>query len=212
VAAQLTAVLFALHREARPFLHRLRGVEAVREAPCPAWRAEGELLVLVTGMGRAATERALDWLLAQAPRQVISAGYCGSLVAEVRVGDVFPSCAGELVSVDRPVMTIPERRELHQRTGAVVVDMESATVARRCEAAGVTCRCLRVVSDDFASPLPADLLPAFEGERVDSVALLRALCRRPWRVVDLLRLARHTREASLVLAKSLQRLLTTENG
>jgi nucleoside phosphorylase len=207
VAAQLTAVLFALRREARPFLRRLRGKERVRAAPCEAWRADGEVLVLVTGMGSAATERALDWLLGQEVRLVISAGFCGGLTSEVRVGDIVSGDAGTLTSVDRPVMTVAERSALHRRTGASAVDMEAATVARRCQAAGVSCKCLRVVSDDCAHPLPADLATVLRGERVDPRGLLWALCRRPGLVGDLLRLARHTRRASAVLAGALERFL-----
>ncbi len=176
-------------------------------APCEAWRADGKLLVLVTGMGAAATERALDWLLGQGVRLVVSAGFCGGLTPEVRVGDIVSDDAGALTSVDRPVRTAAERSALHRRTGASAVDMESATVVRRCQAAGVGCKCLRVVSDDCAHPLPADLVAVFRGERVDLRGLLWALCRRPGLAGDLLRLARHTRRASVVLAEALEHFL-----
>src|SRR5262249_39229455 len=88
VAVQLTAVLFALRREARPFLRRLRGRGRGRAAPGEAWRAGGSLLVLVTSMGEPATERALGWLLGQRPAHIVTAGYCGSLVPERKVGEV----------------------------------------------------------------------------------------------------------------------------
>jgi adenosylhomocysteine nucleosidase len=54
------------------------------------------VLVLETGMGAAATDRALEWLLGAPllgkvpyrPRVVVSAGFCGGLRSDLTVGDV----------------------------------------------------------------------------------------------------------------------------
>jgi nucleoside phosphorylase len=93
VANDLTCVLFALAREAMFFRRALAARQAVRTAPCPGWSARLEsehILVLITGMGAAATDRALSWVLRGArtewPGRILSAGFCGALVPELEVG------------------------------------------------------------------------------------------------------------------------------
>jgi adenosylhomocysteine nucleosidase len=93
-------LLFALRRESGPFRRLFRPQQRFPGAPCaarfcgPAWLS---VLVVETGMGRARTEQALDWLLsgpllgniAYRPRVVLSAGFAGALRAGQRVGDVI---------------------------------------------------------------------------------------------------------------------------
>ena len=92
-------VLFALGREAKPFLKRHRPRQRLLDAPCPAYLcgpAESRVLVLQTGMGRERTETALAWLGQQPlidgvpyrPRGVFSAGFAGALHPDLRVGDL----------------------------------------------------------------------------------------------------------------------------
>ena len=92
-------VVFALGREARAFRREFRAHQRFAGAPCwarfcgPAWLS---VLVLETGVGRARTERALDWLLGRPllgnvpyrPKVVLSAGFCGGLQDGLRTGDV----------------------------------------------------------------------------------------------------------------------------
>ena len=216
MANELTAILFALRREAAPFL-RLSGCRDRLDAPFPAWRNESGLLALVTGMGAARSRAALDWLLrAHRPARVISAGYCGSLVEAYRVGSLVRPAVilGEddpphegagvaLVSVSTPVLDIQARRRLHARTLAAIVDMESATVKGVCEREGIAFDCLRIVTDDLSEPLPAELSRVVEGERLRIVPLLAALVRRPTLLRDLLRLARRSRTAARILGEGL---------
>lgn len=193
MAAELTVILFALHREAKPFLRRCR---------------ETELHVHVTGMGEAAVERALDAVFAQQPRHVVTAGFCGSLMPQVRIGAVVED-VGQVVTVSQPVLSVADREALHRRTGALVVDMETHAVVRRCREAGVRCSCVRVVSDDLEHPLPTDLFGAIQGERVASGRLCWQICRRPGLLLDLWRLARHSNRAATILAEALTRALLT---
>ena len=61
VANPLTCVLFALSREAMFFRRALSSRQVLRGRACPGWLARVEnrrVLVLITGMGAAATERA----------------------------------------------------------------------------------------------------------------------------------------------------------
>jgi adenosylhomocysteine nucleosidase len=92
-------VVFALRREAAPFLREFRTQQRFPGSPCwarfcgPAWLT---VLVLEAGIGAAATERALAWALQgpplgtvpYRPRVVLSAGFAGALQPELRVGDV----------------------------------------------------------------------------------------------------------------------------
>ena len=216
MANELTAILFALHREADPF-RRVAGCVHRVDAPVSAWRNERGLLVVLTGMGAEGCRVALDWLLrAHRPTRVISAGFCGSLVEAYRVGaSIRPAAIIDeddppyqgpgiaLVSVRTPVLGTEARRRLHETTRAAIVDMESATVRAICEREGIGFDCLRVVSDDLGAPLPPELPRIVTGERLLLLRLVSAIVRRPTLLIDLVRLARHSRNASGVLAQGL---------
>jgi adenosylhomocysteine nucleosidase len=102
-------ILFALRREAQPFLREFRPQQRFRGAPCwarfcgPAWLS---VLALQTGMGQPRTEAALDWILGQPlmggvryrPKLVLSAGFSGALQEEFQVGDII--LATEVASSD----------------------------------------------------------------------------------------------------------------
>lgn len=212
----MTALVFALDREVMYLRRGLGALSRVPEAPCPAWRS-GRGLLLVTGMGPAAAERAVAWLLKQGPARVLSGGFCGGLVAKLEVGRVlWPAwVAGDegrwaltgadaagLVSASAIVGGAAERADLAVRSNAAVVDMETATVARLCEAAGVPVTGLRVVSDTGGRPPHPALVRALTGERARAMPLAAALLRRPWLIGDLLRLARDTRRAARRLAEA----------
>src|SRR5438067_10819389 len=85
------AILFALHREAAPFLRRVPRLVRLRSAPCPAWQNDS-LVILETGVGEQRCLAVLRWLLDSdlpRPREVISAGFAGALDENWRVGDVL---------------------------------------------------------------------------------------------------------------------------
>jgi adenosylhomocysteine nucleosidase len=92
-------VLFALRREARPFLREFPPQQRFPGAPCrtrfcgPVWLT---VLVAQTGVGPERTARALDWLLGKPrlvnvpyrPKLVLSAGFAGALQPGLLVGDL----------------------------------------------------------------------------------------------------------------------------
>jgi adenosylhomocysteine nucleosidase len=92
-------VVFALARESKAFRREFRPTQRFQGAPCsarfcgPAWLS---VLVVETGVGRTATEQALDWLLGRPlvgnvpyrPKVVLSAGFCGGLQEGLHTGDV----------------------------------------------------------------------------------------------------------------------------
>lgn len=101
-------LLFALGREAGPFLNEFRPHQKFPGAPCwarfcgPSWLT---VLVLETGIGPTRTTRALEWLLNRPvlenvpykPGVILSAGFAGSLQEWLHVGDVV--LAAEVVDL-----------------------------------------------------------------------------------------------------------------
>ena len=65
---------------------------------------------------------------------------------------------GRLLTVDRIVRTVAEKRELAESTQALAVDMESLAVATACREAHVRCLVVRAISDDMTADLPPEVL------------------------------------------------------
>jgi hypothetical protein len=105
-------VVFALRREAAPFLREFRPQQRFPDSPCwarfcgPPELSALSVLVLETGLGAAAAEAAAEWLLKRPklggvpyrPKVVLAAGFAGALQPGVRVGDVL--LATEVVDAD----------------------------------------------------------------------------------------------------------------
>src|SRR6187200_865180 len=93
------AVLFALEREAAPFL-KSRSFAAVPGPPhCEAYQSRnkrGDLTALVTGIGFDRARRAIKWAISELePELVVAAGYAGALDPSLKVADIF--VASEIV-------------------------------------------------------------------------------------------------------------------
>lgn len=83
-------MLTALEREGMYLRPRLWDLRPENGAPCPAWRGAlggARVLLVQSGMGAEATERALGWALSLRPARVLAAGFCGAL-GDLAVGDV----------------------------------------------------------------------------------------------------------------------------
>jgi adenosylhomocysteine nucleosidase len=92
-------ILFALGRESAAFRREFRPQQRFPGAPCraqfcgPSWLT---VLLVETGVGQAATERALVWILDKPkmggvpyrPNLVLSAGFAGALDPSLAIGDV----------------------------------------------------------------------------------------------------------------------------
>jgi hypothetical protein len=115
-----------------------------------------------------------------------------------------------LLSVATPVLSLAERQALHQETGALAADMETATAARCCAEAGVPFASLRAVSDALDTPISPALSAALSGEHVRLRRLALTVLCRPSLVVELARLARQSRAASQALARGLRLFLRSE--
>jgi nucleoside phosphorylase len=109
-------LLFAMRRESAAFCREFRPQQRFPGAPCrarfcgPAWLS---VLVVETGVGREATQKALDWLLSRPtlenvtyrPKVVLSAGFGGALDPQLAIGDIV--LATEIVDAEGTCVPAP---------------------------------------------------------------------------------------------------------
>lgn len=170
-------------------------------------RPGGAVVVGWTGMGSAATQRALSALLARRPRALLHMGVAGALRRELAPGDAVlvsavhrgqerracelePGLAARLaaagarqgacVTVERPAGAPADKAALAARhPDALVVEMETWWAHEAARQAGVAFVGLRVVVDGLDQPLP-DLGGALdEAGNPRPLKLAATLLRRP---------------------------------
>jgi adenosylhomocysteine nucleosidase len=216
------AIVAALEREVRPLvrgwksyrlpaadgLHRLRFFES-----------EGAVVVC-GGIGReAATEATRTVIERYRPQVVISAGFAGAVVPELRVASILSPAkviaaatgtafetggagGGILVTV-AAVAGSEEKRRLAQRFSAQAVDMEAAAVAKAAQAEGVAFRALKAISDELDFPVPpTEGFLSASGE-FKTLRFGLYLAMRPWLWARALAFGRNCSLAAESLAKAL---------
>jgi adenosylhomocysteine nucleosidase len=226
--------LLVVAAEAREFAGLRRHCRGERRLGWPlqfARRAElhGLRVVLVAnGAGPALAGEACEvaWMKQKADA-LVSTGFCGALDAALRIGGVFvasgvdapdkglrleartPECGrphstGRLVSVDRVVQTVEEKKRL-RASGALAVEMEAAAVGQRARAWGVPFYCVRSVTDLAEESFQLDFNAARgEDGRFSTARILGAAVRRPRQVVpELCTLYKRSRLASRELGEFL---------
>jgi adenosylhomocysteine nucleosidase len=227
------AVLFALDREASPFLRSRKPIHRFPDAPCSATlyeSARSSVLVLVTGVGFDCAKSAIDWLLAEtSPRLVVAAGLAGALDPELKQGEIvvatevveaddqqwrtaLPAELGEetcgrVVTSRTLVASRNDKQRLHQSTHAIAVDMESAAIAEACQVAHVQCAIVRVISDVADQPISEHLARLLVGGRVSPFRVFAATITKPSLVPQFWRLGRETKIASQNLADALNKVI-----
>lgn len=204
---QLTLVCFALPEEAKGF--QRRNLSAVR--------------VVVTGMGRANTERALAAALMETnPGLVLTCGFAGGLDPALALNTVLfetkDTALAERLSgaglraarfhcASRMAVTAAEKASLRRETGADAVEMESAHVHRLCLERGLPCATVRVISDTADEDMPLDFNRLTTPEmKMHFGRLALAIGKSPTKITALLRLQRQTAAAAGALADALARL------
>ena len=166
--------------------------------------------MIASGPGPHLVEKALAEM--KSVNGIINTGFCGALDPALHVGDIItsgeiefttplPFVRGETLSADRVAVTAAEKQELRNRTGAVAVEMEAATVKSKAAEWGVPFMCIRVVSDTAADDLPLDFNRfrnvdgSFSRTRIALAAMARPFSAMP----GLLELDRNCRRASHAL-------------
>jgi len=136
--------------------------------------ADERLRIHVSGIGAGNAARTAAAVAGDAPEALISAGFCGALAGDLRVGELVaadvvvdertgdrfaadprllaaaPGRRGAMVSAERIARTPADRARLE----GLAVDMESAALARAAAEAGIPFLALRAVTDERHHRLP----------------------------------------------------------
>jgi nucleoside phosphorylase len=190
-----------------------------------------EVVAAMTGVGLRAGTRAAERVLdAGGVAHLVVVGVAGGIGPSVAIGDlVVPEVVidlatgaehrparlgdapprGALASSDLLLTDPAEAARLAAR-GVVAVDMETAAIAAVCERRGCPWSVFRGISDraDDGSTDPAILGLVDPDGNPDLRAVVRFLVRQPWRVPQLLRLARGLRAATTAAADAAVRALS----
>jgi adenosylhomocysteine nucleosidase len=96
---------------------------------------------------------------------------------------------GPVVTVNKPVFQLLQKKALFTEHNALAVDMESAAVARVAAEKAISCTVLRAICDSAHQAIPSDALAIIDQTgRLRWVGLLLVLARRPGLLFDLLRM------------------------
>jgi adenosylhomocysteine nucleosidase len=188
-----------------------------------------ELIAVCGGMGATAATRsfaaaetfgALDLVLSVGWAGALDSGmrtgqcYIPSEVIDVQTGERYQLAEGgrqlPLASTVR-VAGKSEKKRLWQSYGAVLVDMESATIARLAKMRGIPLCCFKAVSDGPDATLP-DLNRFIDEQgqmRMPSFLAYVALRPQFWR--PLMKLGRNSSFAAKALAAKIQKFLLEKN-
>ncbi|MCC0809513.1 phosphorylase [Methylobacterium sp. W2] len=110
--------------------------------------------------------------------------------------------SADLAGVDAAVLSVAAKTDLHARTGAAAVDMESHVAAEFAARHGLPFAAIRVVCDPADRALPAFVATALKPSGdPDILAVLTALARRPAHLPALIRLARDSGRAFAALSQ-----------
>jgi len=193
----------------------------------------GEIRIALaqSGMGLKLAKRATQALIdGHSPGWIISAGFSGAMQADMKVGDIVVASSivdsegaelaidlnmqanpagglyvGRLLTVDRIIRTVEEKKLLAERHSAIAVDMESFAVAQLCRELKIRFLAVRVISDDLSSDLPSEILSVVGSSgTVRLGAAVGALFKRPGSVKDMWRLREQGIDAAERLATFLE--------
>jgi hopanoid-associated phosphorylase len=134
-------------------------------------------------------------IIAESGRYASDSAWAQSLIVSVqgrksRFTSLQDVSFGDIVGSDVPIASTYAKRKLHERTGAVAVDMESHVAARIAVEHRVPFAAFRVITDPSHRTLPPAALVATNAEgAVDFQAIMRSLLRHPKQVPTVLRLA-----------------------
>ncbi len=237
--------VFALRREAAEIVDMLKQKTTFQDAGhlyhSGLWN-QHRVAVAVAGVGQVNAARATEILYETfQPHRIISAGYAGGLCPKLQAFQViFPTqivrvsdgkrmdvatartdrtsartTNHKLATADFVAVTLRQKSELWQKTGADIVDMETFAVAAFCHEKNVPFYPIRIVLDQADEELPQDvvnILTSAEkcGLKLAS-CLMGSLLRRPKLLWDLLSLKKQAVQASDLLTRQLAITLETRN-
>lgn len=228
-------MIVALPEESAAMRSVMRRVRSWRLPDYPAWRGVlggREVVLAQSGMGHGhAGACARQLLKSERPALLVAAGFAGGLSHELEPGEAL--VASEVIllegqshkrwsvrlnleghrthvvaSPDRVIRFRHEKRELALSTGAHAVDMESGSVVRVAEEAGIPWLVVRSLTDGAQEDLPMDFgsFTTQKGMPHKSRIVLHAIV-RPRTLWGLMRLGRRTAQAARSLGITVERVL-----
>jgi len=187
-----TGFVFALHQEAVGILDRLKRTKKTRGDGWTFHTGtidDLSIAVVLSGAGQKNAEEATKKLIdVFEPKSICSAGYAGGLSARLKQ---FNICVPEqvvrasdgqaldlsspvpqktspmpgkltLITVNDVVETPEQKRALHERTGAEIVDMETFAIADLCHIHNLPFFSFRVVLDTVNDQIPEEIATTLE--------------------------------------------------
>lgn len=123
--------------------------------------------------------------------------------------ELIPACGniqcGKLITANSPVLTPHEKQSMHERTGALAVDMESIAVAHAAQKEGIPFGCIRAISDDSKRGIPQEALAGVdESGKTQLAPILKAIMKRPSLIFELIPMGRDYSRALKGLEKILK--------
>lgn len=214
-----------------------KGLESLREdGRLPGAKrgtiGDRELVLVRTGVGRAAKKAAREAIRAIRPDALLCAGTAGGLDAGLKIGDVVaarevrferesprasaPALVeaalevgareGTCLTVPKPLCSPEEKAKAAKVHGATVCDMEAFHVAGPALAAGVPFLALKVVSDEARDRLPDAARFTDATGALDGLAFARHLALHPDEAARSARFLRNAGRAASRLAAAVLRL------
>ncbi len=192
------------------------------------------LAFVQSGMGFAKAREASKLLIdAHTPDWVLSIGFSGGLLPEMKVGDLVMANSivdthgnelnvdlkmaddrengmyvGRLVNTDAIVRSVVEKKALAETHQAIAVDLESLAVAQMCQETGTRFMAVRVISDDLSADLPPEVMSVIGASGAMRVgSAIGSLWKRPSSIKDLWRLREYAHQAAERLATFLDGVL-----
>ncbi len=230
-------LLVAVIEEATTLVHQLKLQPLPPEGACRVYGgvADGvSLTLVVSGAGPDRARRGAR-LLQQLcePHAMISVGLAGGLHEELGVGALvlanevvtpgggswkadlslleradLEARPGRVVTVTRVLIKVDDKRRLGEATGALVVDMESASLAEVAVEHGVPWAALRAVSDPVGEELPLDFNKLWDADgQPDLARITLAALTKPAALPRLVRFSREVLQARRRLARDLHSML-----
>ncbi|WP_321402840.1 phosphorylase [Maridesulfovibrio sp.] len=129
----------------------------------------------------------------------------GAAEAQMRSG-LIPDCGkiqcGKLFTARKPVLCAQDKLFIHERTGALAVDMESIAVASTAQKMGIPFGCIRAISDDSNRGIPKESLAGVdESGKTQLGPILKAIAKRPGLIFELIPMGRDYSKALKALGE-----------
>jgi adenosylhomocysteine nucleosidase len=220
-------IIAAMPGELKPLVRGWVKMPVARGSGIAMWQTErngDEWVAVCAGMGAAAARRAFTAAeFAGSLDAVLSVGWAGALTAAAQPGDcyivaqVIDALTGERFTLDEAqecrlvttaqVADASEKHRLAASYGALLVDMEAATVARLAQMRGIPMHCIKAVSDGIEADLP-NLNPFIDIDgKLKMVPFLAYVAVRPQYWKPLAQLGRNSASGAIVLAKIVEGFL-----